>query len=210
MVSSDALWGGQLTSLVFDPVGHTCELRVTTCEGGVTREYVVAAAGVTSLEFRSSIPEPWAYSELTEFHEEPDPTSGQCLLQIILWSEDAGIDMRCASWEVTEPPSGVGMLREVLDRHRLLEFPAHPESDEFDSWLLSLLDTDAFYVGLASAVVAGGKLADRPSLGDLDAEWTYLRAFEPSSDRDRAIHDDARAYLTSLSQLLAALVPVER
>jgi hypothetical protein len=102
----------------------------------------------------------------------------------------------------------VDALRQVLDRHRIVAFPAHPDSDEFDSWLLSLLDTDAFYVGLASSVVAGRRLSDKLSLGDLDGEWAYLRAFEPSSERDGTVRVEATAYLTSLSQLLAALVQV--
>ena len=106
MASSADLWGGQLTSFVFDPVGHSCELGVATLENGVTSGYVLVATGVTSLEYRSAIPEPWAYAEVTEFHEDRDPSSGQCLLQITLWSDEAGIGLRCAAWEVKELPGG--------------------------------------------------------------------------------------------------------
>jgi hypothetical protein len=92
-----------------------------------------------------------------------------------------------------------------LEQHRALSFPAHADSDELDSWLLDLLDTDAYYVGLASSLLAGARPVRMPSVDELDGEWQFLAAFQPSSEHDRGVHQDACAYVTSLGALLTAM-----
>lgn len=102
MATLDDLWGGQLTALEFDPVRHACELRVTTLVHSRTNSYVLECKGVTDFRFHNAIPEQWTYAEVTEAHLSVDEQSGQHVLELILWSEDADFVVRCSSIEVRE------------------------------------------------------------------------------------------------------------
>lgn len=100
MPTSDDLWGGQLVGVDFDPVDHTCELRVTTLLHGTHNAYEVSCRGVAELRFHNATPEPWTYAEVTEAHVGTDEQSGQQVLELILWSEDADLVVRCSSIEI--------------------------------------------------------------------------------------------------------------
>jgi hypothetical protein len=102
MATSDDLWGGQLVGVDFDPVDHTCDLHVTTVLDGTSRPYVVVCRGVAELRFHNAIPEPWTYAEVTEAHVSIDERSGQHLLELILWSEDAHLIVKCSQIEIRE------------------------------------------------------------------------------------------------------------
>lgn len=104
MATPDELWGGQLAAIQFDPVGHTCQLQVTTLLDGRTSSYVLDCQGVTDLRFHNAIPEPWTYAEVTEAHVGVDEQSGQHILELILWSEDADLVVRCSSIDIREAP----------------------------------------------------------------------------------------------------------
>lgn len=103
MASTDDLWGGQLTAIQFDPVGHTCELHITVLRDGRSTAYLISARGVSDFRFRNAIPGPWEYAEVTEAHGDID-TSGQSVLQLLLWSEDAELVLRCCGIEVVRVP----------------------------------------------------------------------------------------------------------
>ena len=108
-----ALWGGQLRAVQFDPATHECRTTVTTKTWGVIETYRLALYGVTELRFHSAIPQPWTYAELTEVHAEFDAQSEQWLVELILWSEDAGIRLRCSRFDLagerlSDQPEGPG------------------------------------------------------------------------------------------------------
>jgi hypothetical protein len=102
VVAFDDLWGGQLTSVEFDPVEHVCVLKVTTNYGGQAAYYILTLKGVVDFRFHSSIPDPWTYAELTELHLEADKQSGLQTVELLLWSEDAGLTFHCMSTELRE------------------------------------------------------------------------------------------------------------
>ena len=97
MVVSDALWGGQLTSVLFDPVTHSCELRVVVTTDGVEITYAIQCDRVSSVHFQNGIPEPWEYAEVTEAELTTDTASGLTTLDLMLWSEDAKLAISATS-----------------------------------------------------------------------------------------------------------------
>ncbi len=101
MASANDLWGGQLVAVAFDPVSHTCDLRVRSTVSSRTTEYLVTCRDVRDLRFHNAIPEPWEYAELTEAHIGTDDSGGQTL-ELVLWSEDAELVVACAAVEISE------------------------------------------------------------------------------------------------------------
>ena len=100
MAVTDALCGGQLTSVGFDPVTHSCELRVGVTTDGASVEYAIRCDGVAALHFDSTIAEPWDYAEVTDAELATDATSGLTTLELVLWSEDAGLTVTARSIDV--------------------------------------------------------------------------------------------------------------
>jgi hypothetical protein len=100
MAVTDSLWGGLLTAIRFDPVGHECRLRVETVLDGVCSIHVVVCHGVTEFRFHNEISESWTYAEVTEANADFDPRSGTWLLELMLWSEEAGLTLRCVKIDV--------------------------------------------------------------------------------------------------------------
>ncbi len=101
MATLDDLWGGQLTSVYLDPIGHKCCLEVKVVDGKIN-SYRIECEAVADLRFYNAIPLPWSYADVTEVHMNVDGHSGHNVLEFILWSEDAGIVIRCASVQVQE------------------------------------------------------------------------------------------------------------
>jgi len=104
MATADDLWGGQLTAIGLDPVQHTCDLHIAIILDGRSHSYLVAAKGVSELRFRNAIPDPWEYAEVTEAHVDVDERSGEYVVRFLLWSEDAGLVIRCLDVDVKEVP----------------------------------------------------------------------------------------------------------
>lgn len=100
MATLDDLWGGQLASVRFHAATHDCEIQVATLDRGQTNNFLLVCRGVTDLRFQNAIPEPWTYAELTEAHVSTDPATGEYLLELMIWSEDAGLAIRCAAIDV--------------------------------------------------------------------------------------------------------------
>lgn len=88
------LWGGRLTRISFDPVTHSCSLEAEVLDAGRSTTYRLECQGVAELRFHSSIPDPWSYAELTEADLAIDPSTGMSVLSLMLWSEDAGMEIR--------------------------------------------------------------------------------------------------------------------
>lgn len=101
MPTTDALWGGQLTAVGFDPVVHRLTLQVDVVEGGERAIYDLACTGVSDLRFTNSIPTPWSYAEVTEVHTSKT-TAGKWMVELILWSEGCELVCCCDKFTVME------------------------------------------------------------------------------------------------------------
>jgi hypothetical protein len=95
MTVTDSLWGGLLTAINFDPVSHDCQLHVEIIVDGMRSIRVMVCRGVTEFHFQNQIPNPWTYAEVTEVKADFDPRSDTWFLEMMLWSEDAGLTLRC-------------------------------------------------------------------------------------------------------------------
>lgn len=104
MASFDDLWGGQLTSFQFDTVNHVCDLLITTQIDSQENLYILECRDVTDFRFHNAIPEPWTYAELTEIHVNFDKKSNHYVVDMILWSEDSDLSVRCSSIDIRHLP----------------------------------------------------------------------------------------------------------
>jgi len=95
MAFTDVLWGGTLADLTFDVVHHECLLRVEVLAGGTMSSHILRCDGVNELRFFNQIPEPWTYAEVTEIEAEYDRPASCWRLELLLWSEQAGLVLRC-------------------------------------------------------------------------------------------------------------------
>lgn len=100
MPTSDDLWGGSLLGVDLDPVQHDCTLRISAVDGTRTNVFRVLCRGVSDLGFQNAIPPPWNYAEVTEAHHSIDERSGKHRLEVVLWSEDAHLDITCSSVDI--------------------------------------------------------------------------------------------------------------
>lgn len=101
MSTTDRLCGGQLKAVTFDPVGHRLALHIDVLDSGVTTGYDLTCNGVSALRFDNSIPLPWTYAEVTEVRASQTAT-GDWLLELVLWSEDAELTCTCQEFAVEE------------------------------------------------------------------------------------------------------------
>ncbi|MFT3874090.1 MAG: hypothetical protein QM714_15845 [Nocardioides sp.] len=101
MSTTDALWGGQLKAVGFDPVVHSLTLQIDVIDGGVSTTYDLECSGVSGLRFTNSIPDPWTYAEVTEVHT-GQTTAGQWTVELVLWSEDCELVCTCDAFVVIE------------------------------------------------------------------------------------------------------------
>lgn len=101
MPTTDALWGGQLKAVGFDPVVHRLTLQVSIVDGGAEATYDLVCSGVSDLRFTNSIPAPWSYAEVTEIHTSKT-TAGKWVVEVILWSEDCELACSCDALTLTE------------------------------------------------------------------------------------------------------------
>jgi hypothetical protein len=102
MAFTDSLWGGQLTAIQLDPTSHECQLRIRTLIKGAEAQQVLLCRGVTELRFYNGTQGPWTYAEVTEAHASHDLRTDTWLLELMLWSEDAGLTLRCVKIQVAQ------------------------------------------------------------------------------------------------------------
>jgi hypothetical protein len=101
MPATDALWGGQLKAVAFDPVVHRLALQIEVIDRGLRPAYDLECSGVMELRFTNAIPEPWSYAEVTEVHTS-QTAAGKCMVEVVLWSEDCVLVCTCDSVRVAE------------------------------------------------------------------------------------------------------------
>lgn len=95
MAFESNLWGSTLVEFSFDVVRHECIMRFELLDSGERSNHVLTFEAVTELRFYSNIPLPWTYAEVTEVDAEFDSTVSSWRIELMLWSESAGIALRC-------------------------------------------------------------------------------------------------------------------
>jgi hypothetical protein len=98
--STDTLWGGRLTEINFDPVGHSLTLHINVFERFSQVAHELVCVGVSEFRFNNSIPLPWSYAEVTEVNM-GRTTVGRCVLEVVLWSEDCELVCTCDAITIT-------------------------------------------------------------------------------------------------------------
>ena len=103
MSTTDALWGGQLKAVDFDPVAHRLTLQIDVVDGGAQMTYDLVCSGVSDMQFTNSIPDPWSYAEVTEVHTS-QTTAEKWRVEVVRWSEGCELVCTCDAITVTEHP----------------------------------------------------------------------------------------------------------
>jgi hypothetical protein len=98
------LWGGILTHFALDPITQRSELRIRVLDTGVTEDYLVICSDVVECRFTSNIPGPWSYAEVTQVEADYDHAAALWLIDFMLWSEEAGISIRCSDVRIKDQP----------------------------------------------------------------------------------------------------------
>lgn len=93
MPGTDALWGGSIVSVSFDPVAWTLLLVVDVVESGQRSRYQLVLEGVKQWHVSREVPLPWTSAELTEVHvsERGDGVS----LELMLWDDNTSLTAHC-------------------------------------------------------------------------------------------------------------------
>ena len=104
MAFTDCLWGGRLTTVKLDPVRHECTLRIDVLRDGVDSTHELLCRGVTELRFFNEIPAPWSHAEVTEVAADVDSIEGGWRLEVMLWSEQAELTLRCVEVSLDGEP----------------------------------------------------------------------------------------------------------
>ena len=100
MMDADVLWGGTLLQVSFDVPGECISLTVSVLDNGITTEYLVVCTDVIEFCYVNGLPEKWNYAEVTEAHSNFDPVAGLWQFEALLWSDDAGIMIRCRQMSI--------------------------------------------------------------------------------------------------------------
>jgi hypothetical protein len=95
VVETDALWGGSLVSVSFDPVAWTLRFGVEVVVSEERRPYELTLDGVTEWNSSRGVALPWHYAELTEVHV--SEVMDQVLIEMVLWDDDTSVSARCTS-----------------------------------------------------------------------------------------------------------------
>ena len=92
-------------------------------------------------------------------------------------------------------------LKEVIKKHEKRRFPPFPEDDEFSEWLEELIETDAYYMGLALTKESGGKVVvNEKHLRKLKSELIKFSHVE-----DKLIYIMSAEYIHPLEKLIAEM-----
>jgi hypothetical protein len=84
------LWGATLCRVDLDMVQQALVLTICVTGSSGNTLHSLECKGISELRFFSSIPGPWEYAEVTEIHSNTT-VAGLTQLEIVLWSEDAGL-----------------------------------------------------------------------------------------------------------------------
>jgi len=110
MFATDALWGGHLKAVDFDPVVHRLTLQIDVIESGMRTSYDLACSGVSAMRFTNAIPDPWSYAEVTEIHTS-HTIDEKWMVEVVLWSEACELVCTCDALAVTERSSDASAVQ---------------------------------------------------------------------------------------------------
>jgi hypothetical protein len=99
MLQIPPLWGGTLENVEIDLLRQKVTLQVYVPNSTATpaeSRHRIEIDDVSDFRWFSTIPGPWSYAELSEIHVSKFGFDG-ILLEIMLWSEDAGISIAAKS-----------------------------------------------------------------------------------------------------------------
>ena len=103
MTDLNRLWGSTLTSLTIDIARQKIVVELQLLFGESLTDHIIECSDVSDFRFFSSIPSPWSYAEATEIRASVSD-SNQLVLEILLWSEDAGLLIEAKSLTVDGDP----------------------------------------------------------------------------------------------------------
>jgi hypothetical protein len=86
----DCLWGAILDHVDLDVVHHVLVLTLRVIDSSKEMVHTLECKNLSDLRFFSAIPAPWKYAEVTEVYANVDE-AGRTHVDIVLWSEDAGL-----------------------------------------------------------------------------------------------------------------------
>lgn len=84
------LWGAILDHVVLDVTNQVLGLTMRVDSSSGQSVHTLECRNLSELRFFNSIPGPWKYSEVTQINSNVN-SAGATQLEIILWSEDAGL-----------------------------------------------------------------------------------------------------------------------
>lgn len=105
----DSLWGGTVTHIDFDVVTQTLELGIRVLDGGAIVNHTIECRQINDLHFFNQIPEPWSYAEVTEVAAAYDQVHLTWKIELMLWSEGAGMAVIARKIQVDSVPLKPGM-----------------------------------------------------------------------------------------------------
>ncbi|MEZ2391542.1 hypothetical protein AB6813_18720 [bacterium RCC_150] len=70
----------------------------------MTEDYLVTCSDIVECRFSSNIPGPWSYAEVTQVEADYDHAAALWLIDFMLWSEEAGIAIRCSRVSINGQP----------------------------------------------------------------------------------------------------------
>ncbi len=94
---TDELWGGILEAISIEPALHIVSMIVNVNAGARIYRHELRLEGVREFRFFHSSEEPWNYADLTEIHLDRGTADRVWTIDIVLWSEEAGLVARCDS-----------------------------------------------------------------------------------------------------------------
>lgn len=99
----DALWGAILDHVDIDITSRLLVISCHVTAGSQAIHHRLEFRALSEFRFFNSIPGQWKYAELTEIHANRT-SSGYTHVEIVLWSEDAGLVAIADSVELDGEP----------------------------------------------------------------------------------------------------------
>ncbi len=103
MSSIGRLWGGILREFSVDVAGHRVRVLVYIHNAGQENVIEVMCTGVTEVRVFDPNPAAWDYAEVTAASAR-EALDGSVVLDITMWTEDAGMAIRCAELSIDGQP----------------------------------------------------------------------------------------------------------
>ena len=98
-----SLWGAIIDEINIDLAGQTLTITCHVTAGTQSRHHRLECKSLSEFRFFSAIPGQWNYAELTEIHMSKT-SSGEAKLEIVIWSEDAGLTVKTGGVQLDDQP----------------------------------------------------------------------------------------------------------